>query len=403
MHPTKTKFRTGAREQLMILNAKKSILLPSYPARSTGNGKNMSGKWQKGREFFFAGHLPCKKGKNFSSLAFCHANEARIFPRWLFAMQKGQEIFSAGFLPCKKVKKNFSPLFSDATVTVMAWENVCFNQNDDFSPFCGALQEVTALENQDISEGLVAKIIMKLTFIKFGMKVTEVADLTRNIGDLYNAFTAKLEDQYLHNVMEDLKDLSDRITGVLKHNHVVSCLEDLDLHRDHCVRAILNLKRAYVKLSDNTIQSHWTALKPMLEDYIPSILEGNYQSKTALVDALLKDLAVPDAAVHVTELPGLSLAVEKLQDAQTAFVDKRLEYQLLALDGHTESATDLKEQIVETVNQKLLLHLEDMSKVNPESYGNFTLLVTNLVKSSNLKVNRRRNKKETSVDIPTKE
>ena len=359
---------------------------------------------QKGQEFFCAGFLPCKKGKNFSALAFCRANEARIFLRWLFAMQKGQEFFCADFLPCKKRKIIFSPLFSDATVTVMAWENVCLNQNDNFSSFCGALHEVTALENHDISEGRVNQKPMKTTSIKLGMKVTEVADLSRNIGGLYNTtFTAKLEDQYLHNVMEDLKDLSDRITGALKHNHVVSCLEDLDLHRDHCVRAILNLKRAYVKLSDDTIQSHWTALKPMLEDYIPSILEGNYQSKTALVDALLKDLAEPDTAVHVTGLPGLSLAVEKLQDAQTAFVDKRLEYQLLTLDGHTESATDLKEQIIETVNQKLLLHLAAMSKVNPESYGNFTLLVTNLVRSSNLKVNRRRNKKETSADIPAKE
>lgn len=246
-------------------------------------------------------------------------------------------------------------------------------------------------------------LFMKQITIKLGMKVSEVADLSQNICDLYVTMTAKLDDSYLQNVMADLKDLSERISGVLKHTRIVSSLEDLDLHRDRCVRAILNLKRAYKKLPDDTIQSHWTALNPVLEDYIPSILEGNYQSKTALVGSLLNDLAEPDMTVHVTALPGLALAVEKLDEAQTAFVDKRLEYQMLSLDGQTESATDLKEQIIETVNGKLLVHLAAMSKVNPETYGNFTTLVTNLIKSSNLKVVRRRDKKETPSDNPTTE
>ena len=385
-----------------MLGKDKIAICAILPALKMGAGETMPEKWQNDWEFSRAGFLPCKMAGNFSALAFCRADEQKIFPRWLSAMQNGWEFFRSAFLPCKWTGDFPAQQFCNGNVKAISPHGLPITQNDMTSP-CIAIFQENAMENKDISEELVAKPFMKQTFIKLGMKVSEVADLSQNICDLYVTMTAKLDDSYLQNVMTDLKDLSERISCALKHTRIVSSLEDLDLQRDHCVRAILNLKRAYKKLSDDTIQTHWTALKPVLEDYIPSILEGNYQSKTALVSSLLKALAEPDMAAHVTALPGLALAVGKLDEAQTAFVGKRLEYQQLALDGQSESATELKEQIIETVNGKLVVHLAAMSKVNPETYGNFTTLVTNLIKSSNLKVVRRRDKKETPSEIPTKE
>lgn len=63
-------------------------------------------------------------------------------------------------------------------------------------------------------------LFMKQITIKLGMKVSEVTDLSQNICDLYVTMTAKLDDSYLQNVMADLKDLSERISGVLKHTRL---------------------------------------------------------------------------------------------------------------------------------------------------------------------------------------
>ena len=361
--------------------------------------------------------FPLQKVREIFFSAFCRAKRARIFFLRLFAVQKGQEIFFPAFCRAKRARNFFLWLFA-----VQKGQEIfspAFCRANGHETDCGAAaalhddgyklrnrfpQRNWACANQDISDVPVIDKTKEMKNVLFsGMKVAEVADLAHNIGGLFNSISAKFDDEYLLNVMADLDGLSKRISVVLNHSQIVTSLEKLDLHRDRCVSAILNLRRAYAKLSDDNIQSHWMSLKPVLEEYLSSISSGNYQSKTALVKSMLDKFSQPDMAVHVEALPGLELALKKLHEAQDAFVDMRLEYQKLALDGHPESATELKGQIVALLNGKLLLHLTDMSRVKPEIYGDFTTLVMNLVESSNGKVRRRRGKKETSSDIPAKE
>lgn len=237
-----------------------------------------------------------------------------------------------------------------------------------------------------------------------GLRVAEVAGLAHTLCSLHQSCeTALSADVYLRNVMADLKGLSDRILDALRNNRLISSLETYDAHRMRCVSALVNLKKGYDKLSDESTQSHWTELKPVFENYLSAIQAGNYQSKTALIQALLLRLSDNDLASHLEGLGTMKTAVDRLREAETAFESMQVEYQHQLLEDKTESATDLKEAILELINQKLVVHLEAKCNEDAATYDAFAKLVDSQIRTDNAKVRRRKGRKETSPEIPTTE
>lgn len=237
-----------------------------------------------------------------------------------------------------------------------------------------------------------------------GLRVAEMAGLAHTVNSLYESCAATLTaDVYLRNVMADLKDLSDRILEALRNNRLISSLEKFDAHRLRCVSALVNLKKGYDKLSDEPTQSHWTELRPVFENYLTAIQEGNYQSKTALIQALLLRLSQSDLAAHLEALGTMQTAVDRLREAETEFETMQVEYQHQLLEDKTESATDLKEEIMELINQKLVVHLEAKCNEDAATYTAFAQLVDAQVRAENAKLRRRKGRKETSSEIPATE
>ena len=237
-----------------------------------------------------------------------------------------------------------------------------------------------------------------------GLKVAEVAGLAHTVCGIYESRSTELSaDVYLRNVMTDLRGLSDRILDALRNNRLISSLETFDAHRMRCVSALVNLKKGYDKLPNEHIQSHWTALKPVFETYLSAIQAGNYQSKTALIQSLLLRLSAGDLTVHLDELDTMKTAVDQLRDAESSFETKLLEYQQRILEDKTESATDLKEEIVELINQKLVVHLEAKCNEDAATYGAFAKLVDAQIRAENAKLRRRKGRKETPSVIPSTE
>ena len=244
----------------------------------------------------------------------------------------------------------------------------------------------------------------KINRLLQGLRVAEVAGLAHTLCSLHQSCEAALSaDVYLRNVMADLQDLSDRILDALRNNRLISSLETYDAHRMRCVSALVNLKKGYDKLSDESTQSHWTELRPVFENYLSAIQAGNYQSKTALINALLLRLSDSDLASHLEGLVTMQTAVDRLREAETAFENMQVEYQHQLLEDKTESATDLKEAIIELINQKLVVHLEAKCNEDAATYDAFAKLVDSQIRNDNAKLRRRKGKKETSPEIPATE
>ncbi len=238
-----------------------------------------------------------------------------------------------------------------------------------------------------------------------GLKVAEVAGLAHTLCGLYDSCTVELDaDAYLHNVMADMRSLSERLLDAFRNHRLITSLENHDAHRMRCVSALVNLKRGYDKIPDESIQSHWTELRPVFENYLSAIQAGNYQSKTALIQALLRRLSDPELAAHLEGLVDMRTTVAQLQEAENAFETMQVEYQHQLLEDKTESATDLKEAIVELINLRLVVHLEAKCNEDAYTYSTFARLVDAQVRAGNAKVRARRKvKKDTPSEIPTTE
>lgn len=333
----------------------------------------------------------------------------------------GQTETDSGILPCILPKpKKILPIcnafwpngngfrqpalqFSQADIFSAQIENLTsFSQVRPIDPTC---------RKRDINGGkpycLTYFILKKNTMKKLlnGVWVAEIADLASNICSLYYEGYGTQKDAYLQNVMTDLEDLSTRINGAVKHNKTIASLEKYEAARETSIVAIANLAKAFNRLTDSTIQSAWTCVKPILDDFLPSISEGNQSSRTTLINVMLTRLAEPSMTSSVAALPGLEQVLAELQAAQTDFVGKRLEYLKLVLLDKSEIATDLKDEIMTLVNERLIVHLEAMSKVQPAAYGEFATLVDALVSKCNERVRRRRKRKtkESSSVNPSEE
>ncbi len=324
-------------------------------------------------------------GRPFAGLAFSRQKRVSQTTARVFCAGKVQPRQRLGRLHAKNVENLSACLFDDGKKPTC----VPLGKRD------GNISKVAVITNT---------IMYNMTHLFRGLKVAEVAGLAHNLCGSYESCATELNaDIRLRNVMADLKDLSDRILDSLRNNRLINSLEVQDTHRNRCVSALVNLKKGYDKLSDETVQSHWTVLRPVFENFLSSIQEGNYQSKTALITAMLRRLSEADTAAHLEDLVDLKTAVDKLREAQKAFDSSLLEYQLQLQKDKTLSATDLKDEIVEYINQKLVVHLEAKCNEDLATYAAFARLVDAQIRAENAKVRRRKGKKETPSEIPAKE
>lgn len=362
-------------------------------------------------------------GRPFVGLAFSRQKKASQATTRVFCAGKLQPRRRLGRLHAKSAENLSAYLFYDGKMSTGV-------SLDEFSPemfvaFPYAQLSMSFLRKKkrgmesmegwtvatSLGEGNISKVAViilgnmyNMTHLMKGQKVAEVAGLAHNVCSLYDSCAIALDaDIRLRNVMADLKDLSDRILDSLRNNRLINSLEVQDTHRNRCVSALVNLKKGYDKLSDETVQSHWTVLRPVFENFLTSIQEGNYQSKTALITAMLRRLSDADLASHLEGLADLKTAVDRLRDAQSTFDNAQLEYQLQLQKDKTPSATDLKEEIVEYINEKLVVHLEAKCNEDLATYAEFAKLLGSQIRAENAKVRRRRGKKETPSVIPATE
>lgn len=222
--------------------------------------------------------------------------------------------------------------------------------------------------------------------------VAELADIAQNICSQWEDIEIK-EDAYLTELFKELSGLTSEISKSLHHRKNMNSLKEFNLRRDHCLRMLRKLQRAFSFSTDETIKAHIEPVNVVLEKSIPEILHSNFQAKTALISAFLDALDEPAMASHLSALPGMMLAVSELCEAQKVFEDTRLEYFLLAYTDKTISASKQKDGLLEIINERLVVYLNGKLCTNPSAYGDFATVVSNIIEVGNDYVRGRRKKR----------
>jgi len=128
----------------------------------------------------------------------------------------------------------------------------------------------------------------------------------------------------------------------------------------------------------------------VLSKYGLSVITENYGTESSLINSLLVDLAKPAVHDAVSKLPGCDQLISALDAAQKNFETAQIAWEEdKARDENQASASELKKEVLKHINHKVLVYLRAMALVEPDSYGDFTGTIGEVISANNESVNRR--------------
>ena len=196
-------------------------------------------------------------------------------------------------------------------------------------------------------------------------RTTEVDDTSDRLLLAYNAQTGLASDAFLKTIFDDIHSLSDQITDAIKRDLVFSEMEDADENVAIALRSVFTVLKGYEAMPLVQLSTAAKVLTPVADKYTLSILRLNYAAQSSNVEALLMDLSAPALKASIDVLPGVAEAIANLRAAQTAFIEKRVDYEkAMALKTAGTPASELKKPPTSVVHRITL-------RLATEAYGDF--------------------------------
>ncbi len=227
-------------------------------------------------------------------------------------------------------------------------------------------------------------------------RTTEVDDTSDRLLLAYNAQTGLASDAFLKTIFDDIRSLSDQITDAIKRDLVFSEMEDADENVAIALRSVFTVLKGYEAMPLVQLSTAAKVLTPVADKYTLSILRLNYAAQSSNVEALLMDLSAPALKASIDVLPGVAEAIANLRAAQTAFIEKRVDYEkAMALKTADTPASELKKPLLDLINSRLIPYLDVNKMVDSATYGHLTDLVEQIVNDTNTGISRRSKKKDT--------
>jgi hypothetical protein len=225
-------------------------------------------------------------------------------------------------------------------------------------------------------------------------RVTEVdAACMRIIGAYQN--TSLSTDVHLAAMFSVLEPLSVSLSGSINRITAESNLEEKDEERDEPLRSLFYLVAGFLHHPDATIRAAAEKVNAVIERYGMGITKESYAVESSLVTSMLKDLAQPKLQDAIALLSGCAEIIAALQLAQTAFETARIAYEEEKADDSTQqSASEIKVEVLELVNKKIVVYLRAMEVVDVETFGAFARTVAEIIADNNQAVRKRLSKPE---------
>jgi len=240
---------------------------------------------------------------------------------------------------------------------------------------------------------------MNCNTLHSGLKAGEVSGLTIQILSSYNSCgLAQAGDAYLNKIMDELNELSHRLSKSLFRQQPKTTMKPYDRERMRRVRSIVNLKKSYDTMPPEMLPEQWPEFRRTLDNVLKGMHDENFATKSSLIRALISRMSKPEWVSTVEQLAGMKQALSLLEEAQKAFDNKNIEIQSLVLKK-AEPSTKVKNEIVAFINQRLVVHLSAQSNAATEVYGDFAKILDFKICEANAIVRQRKKKKKNKAEV----
>lgn len=229
-------------------------------------------------------------------------------------------------------------------------------------------------------------------------RVTEVGSGSTRIIGAFKTTTLDT-DPYLAGMFSALEPVSTKLTAAINHVKPSSTLEEADENRDDKGRGLFYLVSGLVHHPSKKIKEAAQKVLAVFENYGFAMFEENYSTESSLLTSLLLDLAKPELQDAIAAIPGCADMIAALQSAQEYFEQTRIAWeQEKAQESIVESASEIKKEVLDLINGKIVIYMRAMEIVAPDTHGAFARTLAQIIADNNEVVRKRKNKDKPEED-----
>lgn len=225
-------------------------------------------------------------------------------------------------------------------------------------------------------------------------RVTEVDAASMRMLGAYET-TSLDSDPHLSTMFTNLQSRSAALTAAINRSKAESDLEEKDEARDSQIRALYYLVTGFMFHPDPVIKAAAQTVDKVFEKYGLKIIGESYATESSMIASMLDDLSKENIIDAINLLTGCADVITALQTTQTEFEEARIAYeQQKAHESTRANATEIKAEVLEIINNKIVVYLRAMEMVNEPNYGAFARTIATIIAENNEVVKKRRTTSE---------
>ncbi|WP_372644563.1 DUF6261 family protein [Ancylomarina sp.] len=230
-------------------------------------------------------------------------------------------------------------------------------------------------------------------------RTTETNTASDNLLMAFNKQTFE-GDNYIGGLFTNLQTWTGLLGTAIYRGKVESNLDELDVARDEKVQALNYLLLGATHHPIAEIKAAGENLFDTYMKYGLKIINETYAIESSLIESLLQDLSAPVLQADITAVSGCTEVIADLQAAQNNFKVANFAWEEeKAKEGLTESATQIKKEVVSIINDKIVVYLRAMQQANGAVYGELAQTVSQIISDANQAIKRRAKKdKEVAIE-----
>lgn len=228
-------------------------------------------------------------------------------------------------------------------------------------------------------------------------RTTEVNSASVKLGLTYKKQSLE-SDTYLAGLFTYLHDKSDLLGTAILRSKAESNLDDKDVLRDEKVQALNYLLLGAIYNPNPEISASATKLYDEYKKYGLKMTQESYLIESSLIESMLEDYAAADLQADIAAVLGCTELIAGIQTAQNDFrVADTAWGEEKTKEGLSESATEIKKEVLSTINDKIVVYLRAMQQANGAVYGELAQAVSQIISDVNQAIKRRAKKDEEVV------
>ncbi len=218
-------------------------------------------------------------------------------------------------------------------------------------------------------------------------KVTEVDSSSNQILGAISEHPIE-NDSYLPGIAAELTSKKAELNSAINSTKAESELDAKDMIRDELGRGVSYMLAGFKYHPSQVVKDSTQQLQTVFDKYGLSMLSQSFAVESSLMNSMITDFRAPSVQDSIAQLPGFGQLLESLKTAQADFEEAQLAWDQQKA-GTDKSATKLKKEVLEVINEQLVLYLRGMVAVDEPKYGDLARTVAQVIGDSNRAVAKR--------------